>query len=141
MKNILGTGDNVSGIRIYVPKDAALVSATGDSEQDVIAYYDDDLELYYYYAVLRTRPGEKSQLEITYTLPFTLDMEPADDYFLYVETQPSAINTTFTKQIIAPNLNAHAFYPEDDFKENSDMTYTLKTDLTSPLHMGGVFSK
>jgi len=140
VRSILGAGDNVSGIRVYVPYGAQLLSVEGELEKEIETFYDEDLELDYFYAIVRTPAGEESQIEITYSLPFTLEIDPVDDYFLYVETQPGAINTTFTKEIIAPNLTSHAFYPKNEFTETADLTYTYTTNLNRPLHLGGVFS-
>ncbi|KKT02236.1 MAG: hypothetical protein UV80_C0005G0081 [Candidatus Peregrinibacteria bacterium GW2011_GWF2_43_17] len=141
VKSILGQGDNVAGMRVYVPKGTTLDSYDGDIEGEVTTTYDEDLDLNYFYFIIRTKPGETTNVELTYTLPFTLNMDPADDYFLYVEKQPGMDNTTFKKEIIAPNLNADAFYPEGEFTEGEDLIYKYETSLDSPLHLGGVFSR
>ena len=137
VRNILGSGTNVAGIRIYVPNGATIESST----QDIEMLYDEDLSLNYFYAVMSTEPGATSQLEITYSLPFSMTMDPVDDYFLYVETQPGTINTTFTKEIIAPNLNNNSLYPQEELTEQADLSYKMQTDLDHVIHLGGVFSK
>ncbi len=136
VQNILGAGTNVAGIRVYVPDGSELLTGP----EDVQVLYDEDLGLNYFYAVMSTDPGAESEVEITYSLPFKLMLDPVDDYFLYVETQPGMINTTFTKEIVAPNVNNHALYPEGELVEKTDLSYRLETDLDSKLHLGGVFS-
>lgn len=134
VENILGEGDNVAGIRIYIPQEAQFLA----SSEEVEILYDEDLGLPYFYFILTTPPGEESQIEITYTLPFSLEFEPVDDYFLYVDKQPGLSNTTFTKEIVAPNLNNYALYPED-LEEQEDLSWHFETSLDSNLHLGGVF--
>jgi len=140
VKSILGQGDNVAGMRVYVPKGSVLESANGDIEGEVTTIYDEDLGLDYFYFVIRTKAGEATEVELTYSLPFALTMDPADDYFLYVEKQPGMDNTIFKKEIVAPNLNANAFYPEGEFTEGEDLVYQYQAELDRPLHLGGVFS-
>jgi len=70
-----------------------------------------------------------------------MTLDPVDDYFLYVETQPGTINTTFTKEIIAPNLNNNSLYPQEELTEQADLSYKMQTDLDHVIHLGGVFSK
>jgi hypothetical protein len=78
---------------------------------------------------------------LTYTLPFSLTFEPVDDYFLYVEKQPGLDNTVITKEIIAPNLNNNALYPEGELTEQADLSYKFEAELDRSFHLGGVFSK
>jgi len=136
VQDILGAGTNVAGVRIYVPNGAELLTGT----EEVEMLYDEDLGLNYFYTVMSTEPGTTSELEITYSLPFALTLDPADEYFLYVETQPGMINTTFTKEIIAPNVTNHALYPKDELIEQADLSYKMETNLNRTLHLGGVFS-
>ncbi|MFA6528023.1 MAG: DUF4012 domain-containing protein [Candidatus Gracilibacteria bacterium] len=141
VRSVLGSGDNVAGIRVYVPNGTELASSEGVFEQEPKLLHDDDLNLDYYYMVVRTRPGETSEIGLTYTLPFSLTFEPVDDYFLYIEKQPGLDNTILTKEIIAPNLNNNALYPEGELTEQEDLSYKFESDLDRSFHLGGVFSK
>ncbi|OGJ47023.1 hypothetical protein A2344_05780 [Candidatus Peregrinibacteria bacterium RIFOXYB12_FULL_41_12] len=141
VRSILGSGDNVAGIRVYVPNGTQLSGSTGVFEQEPKLMHDNDLNMDYFYMVVRTRPGETSKIELTYKLPFALTIDPVDDYFLYVEKQPGLDNTVFTKEIIAPNLNNNALYPEGEFTEQTDLSYKFESELDRSFHLGGVFSK
>ncbi|MBU1018948.1 MAG: DUF4012 domain-containing protein [Patescibacteria group bacterium] len=140
VQKILGSGDNIAGIRVYVPSGTQLLSWSGDLEKDLETYYDEDLELNYFYAQVRTPADSSSEIEITYSIPAILDLDPVDDYFLFVDKQPGLSNTTFTKQIIAPNLTSHALYPTQ-LAQQEDSTYHYETALDSNLHLGGVFGR
>ncbi len=140
VQDILGQGDNVAGIRVYVPNGSSIIDTDGIFEHIPEVLYDEQLEMEYFYFVVRTKPGETTEIQLTYDLPFNLTFEPADDYFLFVEKQPGLDNTVFTKEIIAPAINNHALYPKGEFQKDQDLNYTLTLDLDKPIHLGGVFT-
>lgn len=138
MIDMLGRATNRSAMRVYVPHGSALVSVHGIETTAVETHTDLDLGLDYFYFKWDLAPGESETITLTYMLPFTLDFDSLAEYRLHVIKQPGDLNTTFKKELAAPDLNSYGTFPEvdeipgityEETLENSNWTTSLTRDF------------
>jgi len=93
--DILGRGDNLDLIRIYVPKGSTIEKSIG-IEQDSISV-GEELGRTFFAFPLEIKASQSKEIIIDYILPFTIDN--ASSYSLYVFTQAGEEGTSFKKEL------------------------------------------
>ncbi|MBD3270014.1 DUF4012 domain-containing protein [Candidatus Peregrinibacteria bacterium] len=131
---ILGGGENISNIRVYVPFGAELENAVGVSLEDVKTRHDSQLNKTYFLYKMKTLPGETNSITLRYKLPFKLDLLPADQYRFAAQKQSGSIETIISKQI-NPGINQKIL---KEFPEKSGDKYIQVLDGT--FHQATVIS-
>lgn len=131
IRYVLGRGDNITRLKIYVPKGAKLIKAEGLPEtEELVNKAATDLEnrrLFSY--VSRLAPGETGEIKITYKLPSKLDPSPLDIYQLLLRKAPGALNTTFIKTYeLADTLRLNKTQPEKVLLDD-ELEYEWKSQL------------
>jgi len=136
--DILGRGENKVGMRVYVPEGSVLMDSDG---KDVATMYDEDLKKTYFYIKMHTKAGETSSVNITYTLPFKLDMDPVDTYRIIVEKQPGSRGSIFNKRVtMGEEVYNLALHPEDARLKMDGMA-SYSTNLVYDQYFAGIFAK
>jgi hypothetical protein len=134
LQNILGGGNNKSIIKIYIPPKSIVENVTGINKEEIVTGYDEELDKNYVYFPLEVAPQNESKVEITYKLPYKLDLWAADEYRLVVQKQAGIINNAkFIKRIFSdPRVKNYRNYPEEIvYNENEAIEYEgfLQKDL------------
>lgn len=134
LQNILGSGENKSVIKIFVPKETELENIIGVSKDEVTIGYDEEVDKTYMYFTLGVSPQEEAIVTMTYKLPYKLDLGIADEYRLTVQKQPGILNdVSFVKRILAdPRISNYRNYPEEVvYTQGKALEYetSLMTDL------------
>lgn len=136
--DILGRGRNRNSIRVYVPPNSQLIDS---NKTDIITKYDTELDKTYFFSSLELLAGETAELEIKYSLPFTLDLEDTlPTYKLIAEKQPGHPGAIFTKTLMtSSNVTTVLTYPEE--AETSLNTSTYATDLVYDRYFSALLQK
>lgn len=93
LKTILGKGENVSYMRIYVPKGSVLTDTIGIAREEVETLEESDRTVFAFY--MRVYPQNTRKVTLAYELPFSLTSN-LDTY-----------KGVFEKQIGKPELELH----------------------------------
>lgn len=95
---ILGRGDNVSMVKVYVPNDSELDSIKGlPKNTKVSKFTDPDLNQDYFLFRMAVKPGETKEVSLTYTPKIKIKPNPAAQYNLSLQSQAGSFNTVFQK--------------------------------------------
>ncbi|MBA4336918.1 hypothetical protein C0416_04075 [bacterium] len=134
LQKILGSGENKSVIKIFVPKGSELEEIIGVSKEEVTIGYDEEIDKTYMYFTLPVNPQEEKVVTMTYKLPYELDLGIADEYRLTVQKQPGTLNdVSFVKRILADSrISNYKNYPEEVvYTQGKALEYetSLMTDL------------
>ncbi|MBI4994543.1 DUF4012 domain-containing protein [Candidatus Peregrinibacteria bacterium] len=129
---IFGRSPNVNMLRIYVPKGAVLEDSAGFA--GIETYFDEETNKTYFSARIDAPVSGSGALKILYRLPFRLNLDPIDKYYLAVQKQAGQENITFVKRIYPDSrvLN-YKYFPEDgSFDPDGIWQFTseLKKDMT-----------
>ncbi len=109
--DILGRGENVSNVKVYVPFQSELINAIG--AENVRVRHDEELQKTYFLFKMNVKPGEKSVVTLRYQLPQRLRLLPADIYKLVAQAQPGIVVSSLTKKLhLDPNLKLLKTNPE-----------------------------
>ena len=137
-EDILGRVENKVSTRIYVPDGSVLIESNG---ADVETKYDKDLKKTYFFTEMHTKAGETSEVWIKYSLPFTLEFEPASTYKLIVEKQPGSRGSIFTKTMSTDeDVYNLALYPDEAvLTKHGDVTYA--TNLVYDKYFSALWGK
>jgi hypothetical protein len=125
---ILGQGTNKVRSRIYVPKNSKLIAS---SDQSITVRYDEALDLDYFLVNLEASTEQPAEIELSYILPFKMNLEDQFNYQLYVDKQPGSQGSTFTKNIIAPkDYNLVVTYPKlSEYRQTDFNSYSTFSNL------------
>lgn len=94
---VLGRGNNISMMKVYVPNDSVLISTKGVPLSQVETHTDPDLNQKYFMFKLSTKPGQFSQATLIYEPNIKLKPNPVAEYSLNLQMQAGTHNTTFQK--------------------------------------------
>ncbi len=108
--NIMGDDINETGIRLYLPEGVRFLEAKGLLKDDLQFYYDESMDLSYYYTEMRVPPGESKSFTVFFALPWKIG-EDFDEYNFKLYKQPGLKNVTYTKKVYAPNRMMLSAYP------------------------------
>ncbi len=122
---ILGAAQNLEALRVYVPKGSVLENATG-AQEPVQTVYDAETDKTYFSAILAVPTGTSHSLELKYKLPFALNLDPVDKYFLTVQKQAGQNYVTIKKRIVheATVFNYKNRPAEDSVELTKDLTFS-----------------
>jgi hypothetical protein len=120
---ILGGSKNTQMLRIYVPNGSKLEES---SDPSVTTKFDKETGRTYFSAKIKVDPGEESSLRIRYSLPFKLNLDPIDKYYLYAQKQPGQKNITIIKRIFPPSgvMNYKYFPSSGSFDKDSVWSFS-----------------
>ncbi|PIQ78868.1 hypothetical protein COV81_04000 [Candidatus Peregrinibacteria bacterium CG11_big_fil_rev_8_21_14_0_20_41_10] len=104
IRYVLGRGDNVTRLKIYVPFGAKLLSAKGIDIKEVVSKNASDLdERHVLSYVARLAPGATNEVTLSYKLPKELNIKPFDLYQLQLHKAPGINNVIFEKHYQIPS--------------------------------------
>ncbi len=121
MARLLGSGDNLVNLKIYLPFDSQLLessSSPGAKAPAISIRHDPELQKTYFLTQMHTQSGEISTMTIRYKLPFQLKLLPADIYRLVVDKQIGLVPNRFSHQTI---LNPLLSTLRSNFSENPQL--------------------
>lgn len=108
---ILGRGDNVSMVKVYIPDKSKIIAISGhDPSFKPKMHFDTDLSQNYLLLKTSLKPGKTNEVTITYQPPIKLKFNPVSEYSLKLIKQAGTTNTVFQKTYSAPNLNQPKLY-------------------------------
>lgn len=140
LQNILGRGNNKSVMKVFVPAGSELTDVIGIEKEQVSVGFDEILNKTYFYFTVEVAPQSESQITLTYSLPFTLDLSTADEYRLTVQKQPGAIrDVRFTKRLNSdPRVINFRTYPEEIIYTEGDVIQ-YETTLIEDQHFASLW--
>ncbi len=116
LRIILGEGDNLDYMRVYVPKGSQLISTEGIDMEWVDISEDLGYTVFgFVYGPLKW--GDMQQVKLTYTLPFDLNFKPIDDYRFIAQRQAGVENLSIQKEVLIDE----SLHVEQSFPESQDM--------------------
>jgi hypothetical protein len=116
MKLLLGKGENVSFVRVYVPKGSTLLDSIGIPKEEVTT--EEELNKTVFSFFLRVYPENSRKVILSYSLPFSLHISPVDMYKVLIQKQIGGLPMTVTKSLFVDNtLDVKDQYPPDGKKE------------------------
>jgi len=136
--DILGAGRYKVGHRIYVPRDSELIEVQGLDKESVEKFYDQELDLDYFYFVTRQQRSSILEFTITYTSGNYANIIEAKDgtkyieYELFIDKQPGGKNYPIEKTTSFPE---NIILIESNFGEQSEL------DLKNLLILRGLGSE
>jgi len=130
LRYILGEGDNVDYMRVYVPKGSRLMSSN-------VANMTTSEDLGYTVYAFRFGPvtaGKTVAINLQYELPFRLSFGPTDNYRFVAEKQAGSENVMLTKSLVASDYLTVL----KNFPENTS-AFSLTPLVESPLDGNSIF--
>jgi hypothetical protein len=142
VRYILGRGDNVSSLKVYVPNDSKLLNASGQINFDDFSIHTDpDLKQKYYLFKMETKPGQTSEVVLEYEPKIKLKPNPAATYNFDLLSQAGQTNTIFEKTYTfsSPEQKLLNHFPElNMWKQNSKPK--LEFDFESDQEFSAVYT-
>lgn len=137
---VLGRGDNVSMMKVYVPFGSELLSTQGIAYQDVRTYSDPETLKTYFLFKMQVTPREIKEVTLNYRTPINLKISPAGTYKLLVQKQAGSDNVTFEKRYqLDPKVRGEKYYPTG-YTFLKDGTFIYETTLTEDERMAVIVS-
>mgnify|MGYP001603495818 FL=1 len=135
---ILGRSPNVNMLRIYVPAGSVIEDSAGANIETI---FDEETGKTYFSARMDVPPSNSISLKILYSLPFKLNLDPVDKYYLTVAKQAGFDNATITKKIYPDSriLN-YKYFPEDGAFD-PDGIWSFTTELKKDTTFSSVWGK
>lgn len=134
---ILGSGDNKSYIKVYVPKGSELLNAAGIELDGVATRTDEEIQKGYFMFQMDIPAGEEKTVTLRYKLPERLGIPTADTYRFFAQRQPGIVLTTFEKNIIvSPGLKIYESFPKNLLPEHNRVS--LKTELENDAYVAAL---
>lgn len=128
---ILGRSPNVNMLRIYVPAGSVIEDSAGANIETI---FDEETGKTYFSARMDVPVANSTSLKILYRLPFKLNLDPVDKYYLTVAKQAGFDNATIAKKIYPDSgIKNYKYFPEDgSFDPDGiwSLTAELKKDIT-----------
>jgi len=123
LRIILGEGDNLDYMRVYVPKGSQLISAEGIDLETVDVSSDLGYTVFgFVYGPISW--GDTVQVKLTYTLPFDLRFNPIDDYRFIAQRQSGAENLSIQKDLsLDDSLRVEQGFPESEAEPVIDQIF------------------
>lgn len=135
---IFGRSPNVNMLRIYVPVGSVLRDSAG---ANIETYFDEETGKTYFSARIDTAVGRESFLRILYSLPFKLNLDPVDKYYLTAQKQAGQENIMFTKRIYPDSgIKNYKYFPEDG-SFDPDGIWQFATEFKKDMSFSSVWGK
>ena len=125
-------------LRIYVPAGSVIEDSAGANIETI---FDEETGKTYFSARMDVPPSNSISLKILYSLPFKLNLDPVDKYYLTVAKQAGFDNATITKKIYPDSriLN-YKYFPEDGAFD-PDGIWSFTTELKKDTTFSSVWGK
>lgn len=135
---IFGRSPNVNMLRIYVPSGSVLRDSAG---ANIETYFDEETGKTYFSARIDTAVGRESFVRILYSLPFKLNLDPVDKYYLTAQKQAGQENVTFIKRIYPDSgIKNYKYFPEDG-SFDPDGIWQFTTEFKKDMSFSSVWGK
>ncbi|MFA6023837.1 MAG: DUF4012 domain-containing protein [Candidatus Gracilibacteria bacterium] len=133
LEQVLGNAANHSGIRLYVPEGASILSTEGILRDEVQFFYDPEQDLSYYFVEQTVNPGETKSFTIVFTNPWNFKGN-FEEYNFELFKQPGLKSISFEKTVTALSETLLSSYPiATDFVDGMD--YALSGPLQNDLRI------
>lgn len=135
---IFGRSPNVNMLRIYVPKNSVIEDSAGSN---VETFFDEETGKTYFSARIDTPLGGLSTLKLRYKLPFKINLDPADKYFLSVQSQAGQSNVALRKRIFAESgITNYKYFPSES-SFDLDGVLNFETQLEKDMTLSSIWGK
>jgi hypothetical protein len=125
---ILGRGPNVDYMRVYVPKGSQIQSVEGMELRDV-AVSEDAGYTVFGFTIGPVHPGETEEVQLSYRLPYTLDLSTEDSYRFIAQNQAGSEGVTLKKSLQpSEGLSVVESFPETDPADNDGLVFESAFD-------------
>lgn len=138
IQTILGKGENKANIKVYVPQGSKLLDAYGIEKENVFTRNDEGTGKTYFLFEMDVKPGEEGKVTISYELPESLTMYPADTYKFFSQTQPAIRGEQLEKNIyVKPGLQILRQFPEA-LKKNEEGKLSYAAPFTQDIYLSAL---
>lgn len=134
---ILGRGDNLSMVKVFVPNNTKLLSVAGlDSTAEISQHLDPDLNNQYFLFPIRVKPGQTTEVSLKFAPQIRLNPNPTDTYYLHLQSQAGALNTHFNKTYTFSNPESQRIFSHQpeisafDPDGNPTINFSFSNDIT-----------
>ena len=103
LRFILGEGDNVDYMRVYVPRGSRLIDTAGIDIQKITTSEDLDYTVFAF-TFTPVSAGNSQTVHLQYKLPYTLAFSPSDNYRFITQKQAGAENINLKKSLVTADL-------------------------------------
>jgi hypothetical protein len=136
--HILGRGDSVEMIRLYVPKGSTLENS---SDPNIKTRIDTETGKTYFLFEMRVGALKTTTTSIRYKLPFKLNISYVDNYTLSVDKQPGQTGVTIQKRILPEStITNYKAFPEAG-RFDLDGVWVFESPLNKDMKFSGVWGK
>ncbi len=126
---ILGSGNNKSYIKVYVPQGAKLINTLGVDEDKVAVRSDEEIQKSYFMFALDLPAGEEKSVTLSYQLPVKLAIPTADTYRFFAQRQPGIVLSTLEKNVIVqPGLKIYQSFPKNVLPQGNTLKQTVQME-------------
>jgi hypothetical protein len=120
---ILGSGNNKSYVKVYVPKGSQLQNAAGIGLDAIATRTDEEIQKGYFMFQMDIPAGEEKSVTLRYKLPERLNIPTADTYRFFAQRQPGIVLSTLEKNIIvSPGLKIYESFPANLLPEHNKVS-------------------
>jgi hypothetical protein len=135
---VLGRGDNVSQVKVYVPFGSKLTSASGIDLNTIQTFNDSETLKTYFLFPMSVSPKQTTEVSISYETPIKLNPKPVTAYKLNLQKQSGTENVIFEKYYnIAENFKPETYYPKD-YNIDKEGDYSYEFTLNSDTKMAAI---
>jgi len=135
---ILGRGENISMLRIYVPAGSVLEDS---SDPQLATKFDGETGKTYFLARMSVPVNGSKTLIVRYRLPFKLDLDPVDKYDFMIQKQAGQDEVVLQKRILPDSrvLN-YQYFPENG-NFDLDGVLSFETPVLKDLSFSSIWGK
>ncbi len=114
IQSILGSGENKSFIKVYVPAGATLTATNGIDQTSVETHSDDEIQKNYFMFEMDIPAGQEQTVTLSYQLPVKLNTAIDDTYRFFAQRQPGIVLSSLEKDLVVEQgLKIYQYYPEN----------------------------
>lgn len=135
---IFGRAHNIQFLRIYVPAGSVMEIS---SDPSVTTQFDPETGKTYFSVKMRAEIGASNTIKIRYRLPFKLNLDPVDKYYLTVQKQAGQSNVSIKKRILpASGVINYKYFPNNGAFD-AEGIWTLETELLGDTSFSSIWGK
>ena len=135
---VLGRGDNVSQVKVYVPFGSEITNAEGIDTKNIMTFNDAETLKTYFLFPMSVKPKQTEEITIYYDTPVIIDLSPAGAYKLNIQKQAGTDDTIFEKYYkFTDGVKGKAYYPKN-YEIDKQGTYSHEFILNSDTKMAAI---
>jgi hypothetical protein len=138
---VLGRGDNVSQMKVYVPFGSTITNSSGIDKTSILTFNDSETLKTYFLFPMSVKPKQTKEITIYYDTPIKLKVSPASTYKLNIQKQAGNENIMFEKHYnFSDSIQPKAYYPKN-YAIDKYGTYSHEFVLKSDTKMATIIGR